>query len=123
MLPRPPRCTRTDTLFPDPTLFRSAVWNIDSAMPTLRALAAAEANPALLAPQAAAAAHGLPCLPADDEVSIGAGPGGQAWPADALPDPDPTERSAPHGHPSPLAPCSKHGSAPCRAQECQDVWI
>src|SRR3546814_481054 len=64
----------------------AAVWNIDSAMHTLRALAAAEANPALLALQAAAAEHGLPCLPDDDEVSIGAGTGGQAWPADALPD-------------------------------------
>src|SRR3546814_5016117 len=126
---RPPRSTRTDTLFPYTTLFRSppplqgegrggdgfpvgqgdvkphpgraethplpnpplegegfkagerfqlphapghaAVWNIDSAMHTLRALAAAEANPALLALQAAAAEHGLPCLPDDDEVSIG----------------------------------------------------
>src|SRR3546814_11271126 len=25
MIPRPPRSTRTDTLFPDPTLFRSAL--------------------------------------------------------------------------------------------------
>ena len=65
----------------------AAVWDNDSAMHTLRALAAAEANPALLALQAAAAEHGLPCLPDDDEVSIGAGIGGQTWPADALPDP------------------------------------
>src|SRR3546814_15779506 len=28
MIPRPPRSTRTDTLFPDPTLFRSAFGKI-----------------------------------------------------------------------------------------------
>src|SRR3546814_8659643 len=73
----------------------AATWDVDSAMRTLRALAAAEANPALVALQAAAKAHGLPCLPDDDEVSIGAGTGGQAWPADALPDPA-TIRSEEH---------------------------
>src|SRR3546814_60121 len=71
-------------------------------MHTLRALAAAEANPALLALQAAAAEHGLPCLPDDDEVSIGAGTGGQAWPADALPDPATIDWSALHVIPTAL---------------------
>src|SRR3546814_12446707 len=104
MIRRPPRSTRTDTLFPYTTLFRSApspggrregqeperfyhapghaaIWDIDSAAHTLRSLAAAEANPALVALQTAARAPDLPCLPADDEVPLGAGPGGQAWPA------------------------------------------
>src|SRR3546814_7655159 len=94
MIRRPPRSTRTDTLVPYTALFLSyhapghaAIWDIDSAAHTLRSLAAAEANPALVALQTAARAHDLPCLPDDDEVSIGAGTGGQAWPADALPDP------------------------------------
>src|SRR3546814_16621948 len=56
----------------------AAIWDIDSAAHTLRSLAAAEANPALVALQTAARAHDLPCLPDDDEVSIGAGTGGQA---------------------------------------------
>src|SRR3546814_18138184 len=77
-------------------------WDVDSAMRTLRALAAAEANPALVALQAAAKAHGLPCLPDDDEVSIGAGTGGQAWPADALPDPATIDWSTLHAIPTAL---------------------
>src|SRR3546814_20886255 len=32
MIRRPPRSTRTDTLFPDPTLFRSHWRNVDAAV-------------------------------------------------------------------------------------------
>src|SRR3546814_18712822 len=35
MIRRPPRSTRTDTLFPYTTLFRSWVFDIGSAMPTV----------------------------------------------------------------------------------------
>ena len=80
----------------------AAVRDASSAMHTLRALAAAETNPALLALQGAATMHGLPCLPDDDEVSIGAGTGGQAWPADALPDPATIEWPALHAIPTAL---------------------
>ena len=80
----------------------AAVWDNDSAMHTLRALAAAEANPALLALQAAATAHDLPCLPDDDEVSIGAGTGGQTWAADALPHPVAINWPALHAIPTAL---------------------
>src|SRR3546814_4728097 len=78
------------------------IWDIDSAAHTLRSLAAAEANPALVALQTAARAHDLPCLPDDDEVSIGAGTGGQAWPADALPDPATIDWSHLHANPPAL---------------------
>jgi UDP-N-acetylmuramyl tripeptide synthase len=80
----------------------AAAWDIDSAMHTLRTLAAAEANPALVALQAAATAHGLPCLPDDDEVSIGAGAGSRTWPVDALPDPASIDWSALHAVPTAL---------------------
>src|SRR5690606_5678461 len=80
----------------------AAVRDAAAAMHTLCALAAAEANPALLALQAAAAKHGLPCLPDDDEVSIGAGTGGRTWPADALPDPATVDWPALHAIPTAL---------------------
>ncbi|GAA3931874.1 Mur ligase family protein [Luteimonas lutimaris] len=80
----------------------AAVWDTDSALRTLRALAAAEASPALVALQAAAAAHGLPCLPDDDEVSIGAGAGSRTWPVEALPDPASIDWPALHAIPTAL---------------------
>ncbi|MFC3714774.1 Mur ligase family protein [Luteimonas soli] len=80
----------------------AAVWDADSAMRTLRALAAAETNPALLALQAAATERDLPCLPDDDEVSIGAGTGSRTWPAGALPDPATIDWPALHAIPTAL---------------------
>src|SRR3546814_8509814 len=56
----------------------------------------------MVALQTAARAHDLPCLPDDDEVSIGAGTGGQAWPADALPDPATIDWSHLHAIPTAL---------------------
>ena len=80
----------------------AAAWDIDSAMHTLQALAAAEANPALVALQSAATAHGLPCLPDDDEVSVGTGTGGRTWAVGALPDPDGVDWAALHAIPTAL---------------------
>ena len=80
----------------------AAVWDADSAMRTLRALAAAEANPALVALQAAATVHGLPFLPDDDELSIGAGSGHRTWPIDSLPDPDRIDWNGLHAIPTAL---------------------
>src|SRR3546814_11582244 len=85
---------------------------MDSAARTLRSLAAAEANPALVALQTAARAHDLPCLPDDDEVSIGAGTGGQAWPADALPDPATIHWSHLHALPPALVNGSNGNTPP-----------
>ena len=53
----------------------------------LRAIIAAEANPALLALRDAAADHGVSFLWDDDQASVGLGTGSSTWPADALPDP------------------------------------
>src|SRR5690606_22364939 len=80
----------------------AAVWDINFALSTLRALVAAEANPALVALQAAATTHDLPLLPDDDEVSIGAGSGGRSWPVDALPDPAAVDWPALHAIPTAL---------------------
>lgn len=77
-------------------------WDADSALHTLRALAAAEANPALLALRDAAAARGLPFLPDDEELSIGAGDGGSTWPVAELPAPGDVEWSALHAIPTAL---------------------
>ncbi len=63
----------------------AAVWDADGALRTLRAVAAAEANAKMLALRAAAAAHDLPFLADDDDISIGAGEGSRAWRIDALP--------------------------------------
>ena len=63
----------------------AAVWDRDSALRTLELVAKSEARPALITLQREADARGLPFLPDDDEASIGAGDGGQAWPMDALP--------------------------------------
>ncbi len=69
----------------------AAVWERGSAFHTLRLLAAAEANPALVALRDAAAAHGLPFLADDDEASIGMGEGGRTWPMATLPASDTVE--------------------------------
>src|SRR5690606_11896895 len=61
-----------------------------------------EASPALVALQAAATAHGLPCLPDDDEVSVGGGTGSRTWPVDALPDPAAIDWSVLHAIPTAL---------------------
>lgn len=53
----------------------------------LRALFTAEANPPLLALQAAAQEHGAPFLWDDDAVSVGHGTHAITWPPRALPDP------------------------------------
>lgn len=80
----------------------AAVWDTPSALRTLGAVATAEANPALLALAEAAAARGLPFLPDDDEVSIGAGTGSRRWPADALPAPGDVDWSSLHAVPTAL---------------------
>ena len=80
----------------------AAMSDADSALHTLRALAAAEARPALLALQSAATARGLPCLPDDDTVSIGAGEGSRTWPIDALPEPANVDWAALHAIPTAL---------------------
>src|SRR5690606_12517647 len=61
-----------------------------------------EASPALVALQAAATAHGLPCLPDDDEVSVGGGTGSRTWPVDALPDAVAVDWPALHAIPTAL---------------------
>ncbi|MDQ3495192.1 MAG: Mur ligase family protein, partial [Pseudomonadota bacterium] len=80
----------------------AAVCDEDSALQTLRALAAAEASPALLALRDAAAARGLPFLPDDELVSIGSGDGSQAWPAAALPAPSEVDWDRLHAVPTAL---------------------
>ncbi|HST44415.1 MAG TPA: Mur ligase family protein [Luteimonas sp.] len=60
-------------------------WDAATAMQTLRALAAAEANPALLSLRDAAARHGVPFLVDDDLLSIGAGDGSRTWAVQSLP--------------------------------------
>jgi UDP-N-acetylmuramyl tripeptide synthase len=77
----------------------AAVWDRDSAFHTLRLLAIAEANPALVALRDAAAARGLPFLADDDEVSIGMGEGGRTWPLDALPAPETIDWASLHAIP------------------------
>lgn len=80
----------------------AAVWDEDSALHTLRAVADAEANPALIALSEAARARDLPFLADDDAVSIGAGEGGQTWTIDALPNVDAVEWEALHAIPTAL---------------------
>ncbi|MEO6364710.1 MAG: Mur ligase family protein [Luteimonas sp.] len=65
----------------------AAFWEQASALNTLRLLAAAEANPALLALLHEAAARNLPSLPDDEFLTLGEGIGSVTWPIDALPSP------------------------------------
>ncbi|MGH8031410.1 MAG: DUF559 domain-containing protein, partial [Luteimonas sp.] len=69
---------------------------------SLRALAAAEARPALIALHDAAVARALPFLPDDDAISIGAGAGSRSWPIDALPAVDAIDWAALHAIPTAL---------------------
>ena len=62
-----------------------AAWDEDAAMHTLRAFAAAERQPALVALVDTARQHDLPALLDDEQLSIGAGDGVRCWPITALP--------------------------------------
>lgn len=53
----------------------------------LRTVIEEEANPRLMALQAAAAEHSVTFLADDDDASVGTGTGARTWPVDALPDP------------------------------------
>ena len=80
----------------------AAVWDVDSAFHTLRAMAASEAMPALIALQGQAAARGIPFLPDDDALSLGAGEGSRIWPIDGLPAPAEVDWPALHAIPTAL---------------------
>jgi cyanophycin synthetase len=74
--------------------------------PDLAAAAAAirreiedERNPALVALERAAAAHGVAFLRGDDRVTVGLGPGGRTWPERDLPAPDAVDWAAIHDVP------------------------
>lgn len=60
-------------------------WDEDAALRCLRAMAAAEANPALLALLEQARIRGVPAHADDDALSIGEGAGSRTWPIAALP--------------------------------------
>jgi cyanophycin synthetase len=62
--------------------------SIKDAIAAIRARAAEEGNPALLALQAAASEHRAPFLWDDDEVSIGFGASARTWPSRSLPQRD-----------------------------------
>lgn len=80
----------------------AAAWDEASALRTLRLLAQAEANPALIALRDAAATRHLPFLADDDEATIGAGAGGRSWFVDELPAPDAVPWQHLHGIPAAL---------------------
>jgi UDP-N-acetylmuramyl tripeptide synthase len=77
-----------------------AAWDEDSALRTLAAMVADEANPRLRALEAAAAARGLPVLADDDALTLGLGEGGRTWPTSALPAPDDVPWAALHAIPT-----------------------
>ncbi len=77
----------------------AAAWARDSALQTLRAMAAEEANPALIALLDAAQARGVPAHADDDALSIGEGVGSRTWPARALPAIDQVPWAELHGIP------------------------
>ena len=60
-------------------------WDQASALSSLGAMAAGEANPALIALLDAARARGVPAHTDDDLLSIGEGAGHRAWPVRGLP--------------------------------------
>lgn len=60
----------------------------------LRAAAAAEADPRLVALSDAARARGVACLIGEDRVTVGLGAGSRTWPADRLPDPSDVDWAA-----------------------------
>ena len=63
----------------------AAFWDQDIALPTLRALAVAEARPALVALIEQTQARGLTWLLDEDALTLGEGIGSRTWPLDALP--------------------------------------
>ena len=63
----------------------AAAWDEVSALQTLHAMAAEEANPALLDLLEAANARRMPAHPDDDALSLGEGSGSRSWPIRALP--------------------------------------
>ncbi|MCR6702705.1 MAG: Mur ligase family protein [Dokdonella sp.] len=65
----------------------AAAWDPAGALATLRALAAAEAQPALTALLDAAAVRALPALLDDQALTLGEGSGARTWPREALPAP------------------------------------
>ena len=83
----------------DPPRPHAAHWDADVALRTLRALAEAEARPALIALLDAADAHGVPAHADDDAVSIGEGASSRTWLIDALPAPDDVAWSRLHAIP------------------------
>ncbi|RYZ74597.1 MAG: Mur ligase [Lysobacteraceae bacterium] len=80
----------------------ASVWDRESALHTLRAVAQAEARPALITLMRAADARHLPFLADDDEVSIGEGDGGRSWFVDELPAPGQVPWAALHAIPTAL---------------------
>lgn len=62
-----------------------ATWDRDSAFHTLRAFAAAERRPGLVALMQAADAKDIAALADDDALSLGEGRGSRVWAIDALP--------------------------------------
>lgn len=80
----------------------AAPRDTDSALHTLKAMAAEEARPALIALLRQATRRGLPFLPDDHALSIGAGEGGRCWPVDALPSPAAIDWPALHAIPTAL---------------------
>jgi len=76
-----------------------AAWDEDSALHTLRAFAAAERRPDLLALVQAAEARGLTVLIDEDALSIGEGTGACAWPLSQLPAADAVDWSSLHDIP------------------------
>src|SRR5574337_1624245 len=79
-----------------PILTSSRTPDEDAAMQTLRAFAAAEREPALLALVEAAHQCNLQVLIDDEQLSIGAGDGAVGWPLTALPSPDALDWGALH---------------------------
>jgi UDP-N-acetylmuramyl tripeptide synthase len=63
----------------------AAAWDEASALRTLHAMAAEEANPALLALLEEASMRSVPAHPDDDVLSLGEGSGSRSWPIRALP--------------------------------------
>jgi UDP-N-acetylmuramyl tripeptide synthase len=80
----------------------AAVWDAESALRTLRAVAAAEAIPQLAALQAEADAHDLPFLLDEDELTLGSGTGARSWFLDELPQVDEVPWARLHGIPTAL---------------------
>ena len=92
-LPSPP-CVDAPHAPGDP-----AAWDADSALHTLAAMAAEEANPALVELIDAARARAVPAHADDDVLSIGEGIGSRAWPVRSLPAVDDVPWSGLHGIP------------------------